>query len=285
MNADIASTTLTRSITGSLGYLGAYGGTPEIYLCAPPEGRSPETAHSLVQSVRIHDVRDLDRPMDIHYDGFNFLDRDLPRVDFSEAEDIRKRYYPGMVKLALEETGGERAFVFDHLVRQRESSANILQFGLRGSEAKPGALGRVHTDYSEASGQRRLAWAMEKFAIKEVPRRYCIVNIWRSIGGLIEDTPLALCDARSVSALDLVPATLHYSNRDGEIYLVKPNASHQWWYRGEMDSDHIVVFKQFDSLANGVSRYVPHSAFDLPGASGAKHPRRSIEVRVFVVME
>lgn len=285
MNTSQASATLTRSINGKLGYLGAYDHAPEIYLCPPPEGTPAENAESLVRSVRIHDVRDLERPMDIHYDGFNFMDRELPKVDFTDADDIKARYYPDMVRIALEETGGESAFVFDHLVRQREANTNILQFGLRGPTAKPGALGRVHTDYSESSGQWRLEWAMERFGIHEAPKRFCIVNVWRSIGGLIEDTPLALCDARSVSALDLVAAKLHYSNRDGEIYLVKPNESHRWWYRGRMDSDNVVVFKQFDSLANGVSRYVPHSAFDLPGAADAKRPRRSIEVRVFVVME
>lgn len=278
-------TTKSRTITGELGYLGDSSKSPQIYLCQPPEGIESETAHSLVRRVDIQDVRDLERPMDIHYDGFNYVEAELPAVNFGDAEDLKKRYYPQMTALALEETGGERAYVFDHLVRERETNSSILQFGKRGPGAKPGALGRVHTDYSETSGQWRLQWAMKTFGIERIPKRYCIVNLWRSIGGLIEDTPLAVCEARSVSSLDLVPTTLHYSNRDGEIYLVKPNDAHRWWYRGDMNTEHVVAFKQFDSLANGVSRYVPHSAFDLPGAKEARNPRRSIEVRVFVVME
>lgn len=276
---------LSRVISGDLGYLGMYSQAPEIYLYPPPNGVEADNAHSDVVSVPIRDVRDIERPMDIHYDGFNYLQSDLPLVDFSNDESIKTRYYPSMVRLALDECGGERAFVFDHLVRQRDPETSILGFGKRGPDAKAGALGRVHTDYSEASGQKRLQWAMDRFGIEKRPLRYCIVNLWRSIGGVIEDTPLALCDARSVSALDLVPSKLRYGNRDGEIYLVKHNESHRWWYRGEMDNEDVVVFKQFDSLANGVSRYVPHSAFDLPGAEEARNPRRSIEVRVFVVME
>ena len=276
---------LTRTIQGEVGYLGQHSNPPEIYLCEPPSGVEAENAHTLARRVRIHDVRDLERPLDVHYDGFNYVEQDLPNVDFSSSEEIAGRYYPLMARLALEETGGSRAFVFDHLVRTRETQADIQKFGQRGARARPGALGRVHTDYSEASGQKRLQWIRDRFGLEEMPKRYCIVNIWRSIGGLIEDTPLALCEARSVSSLDLVPTTLHYADRVGEIYLVKPNDEHRWWYRGDMDTDDVVVFKQFDSSANGVTRFVPHSAFDLPNAHAASRPRRSIEARVFVVME
>jgi hypothetical protein len=51
--------------------------------------------------------------------------------------------------------------------------------------------------------------------------RYSSVNVWRSIGGPVLDTPLALCDARSIGIADLVCAEVRYPQRTGEIYLLR----------------------------------------------------------------
>src|SRR5690606_35532295 len=104
------------------------------------------------------------------------------------------------------------------------------RFGERGADVKVGALGRVHNDYSEESGRRRLSLVMDSLGLDQRPRRYCIVNLWRSIGGVIEDSPLAFCAAQSVSTQDLVAATLHYGHRTGEIYLLRFNPAHRWYH-------------------------------------------------------
>jgi len=41
-------------------------------------------------------------------------------------------------------------------------------------------------------------------------------DIWRSIAGPVLDTPLAVCDARSVAAGDLVVSEIRYPTRSGE---------------------------------------------------------------------
>ena len=116
-------------------------------------------------------------------------------------------------------------------------------------------------------------------------RRYCIVNIWRSIKGPVLDTPLAVCDARSVMAKDLVNAEVRYPRRTGEIYLATHSPAHRWSYFSAMDRHEALVFKQYDSQLSGVSRYTPHAAFDHPDAPADAPLRESIEARCLVVFE
>jgi hypothetical protein len=62
------------------------------------------------------------------------------------------------------------------------------------------------------------------------------------------DTPLALCDARTVSAEDLVAADMYYPNRVGEIFLVHQSPRHRWVYFSEMDCREALVFKRRSPL-------------------------------------
>ena len=275
----------TVSVRAQVGYLDEFASKPEIYLCQPPLGVEAENCSTDLRWVDIEDVRTRDVTPTLEEDGFMFMRDGLPAIDFHDPDLVKARYYPRVAQLALQATGGQSAFVFDHLVRQRDPGVDLHRFGQRGAEVKVGALGRVHNDYSEESGIRRLALVMDSLGLEQRPRRYCIVNLWRSIGGVIEDSPLAFCAAQSVSTQDLVPAKLHYGHRIGEIYLLRFNPAHRWQYLDAMDTHDVAVFKQFDSRVSGVSRFVPHSAFDLPQARSARSRRRSVEARVLVVME
>jgi len=96
------------------------------------------------------------------------------------------------------------------------------------------------------------------------------------------DTPLAVCDACSISVKDLVVADLHYRDRSGELYLVQESPRHRWAYFSEMDTNEALVFKQYDSQVSGVARFTPHSAFDLPDIPPDAPLRQSIEIRCLV---
>jgi hypothetical protein len=116
-------------------------------------------------------------------------------------------------------------------------------------------------------------------------RRYCIVNIWRSVKGPIVDTPLAVCDARTVSVRDMVASEIRYTDRTGEIYLFEHSDQHRWYYYPGMDRDEALVFKQYDSQVSGVARFTPHAAFDLPDIPDSAPLRESIEVRCLVLFD
>ena len=174
------------------------------------------------------------------------------------------------------------AHIFDHQVRQREAGRPTLTFGRHGDGSRPGAAGRIHNDYTETSGQKRFEILPLEERVRARAQRFAIVNIWRSIGGKVVDTPLAVCDACSISVKDLVVADLHYRDWSGELYLVQESPRHRWAYFSEMDRNEALVFKQYDSQVNGVARFTPHSAFDLPDIPPDAPLRQSIEIRCLV---
>jgi len=221
-------------------------------------------------------------PPAIHVEGFELWDAPSAVTDFTDQDAIQSRYYAEAAELAKYVTGADHAHIFDHQVRQREAGRPTLTFGRHGDGSRPGAAGRIHNDYTETSGQKRFEIMPLEERVRARAQRFAIVNIWRSIGGKVVDTPLAVCDACSISVKDLVVADLHYRDWSGELYLVQESPRHRWAYFSEMDSNEALVFKQYDSQVNGVARFTPHSAFDLPDIPPDAPLRQSIEIRCLV---
>jgi hypothetical protein len=251
----------------------------------PPEGTPEHNCQYEARSVVITDARSFSSQPSIHIEGFELWDAPSGITDFRDEEAVKKVYYEEAADLACAVTGGTRGYVFDHLVRKREPGRPALTFGRRGDGSKPAAAGRIHTDYTEESGRRRLGLVLKDPQAAQAVARYSIVNIWRSISGPVLDTPLAVCDARSVSAADLVVSEIRYPNRIGEIYLLAHSSGHRWSYYSEMDRHEALVFKQYDSQVSGLARYTPHAAFDLPSTPPDAPLRESIEIRCLVVYE
>jgi hypothetical protein len=110
-------------------------------------------------------------------------------------------------------------------------------------------------------------------------QRYAFINVWRPIRGPLRDAPLAMCDARSVSAGDLIPSDLIYRDRKGEIYLMQHNPKQRWYYVPEMRADEVLLLKCYDSARDGRAVLSPHGAFEDPTAPADVLPRESIELR------
>jgi len=228
--------------------------------------------------VLIHDARASAQFLDLDRNGFELWHAPSGVGDFLDEAELGRRYYPEVAELALAATGGVEAHVFDHLVRRREFGRPPMTLGARkGPFAGP--AGRVHVDYTEASGAARFGMVLGG---KRPTGRFAIVNVWRSIGSApVLDTPLALCDARSVEPEDLVKSELRYPARTGEIFLVHHRPEHLWSFVSEMRREEALVFKQYDSDRE-VARFVPHAAFDHPDMPPDAPPRQSIEARVLV---
>ena len=110
-------------------------------------------------------------------------------------------------------------------------------------------------------------------------RRFSVVNVWRPIRGPLQDSPLAVSDAKSVRFDDLVATDLLYRNRTGEIYMVKFNTEQRWFYAPQMGTEEVLAFKCFDSAEDGRARFAPHAAFEDPSTPLDAWPRESIELR------
>ena len=285
LSADASATAEGAVVTATLAYLAPMTERPFNYMYEPSPGAPPQNAVYQGCAVEIADVRAMARPPSIEVAGFELWDAPTSVKDFRDDDEVRSRYYAEATELARRVSGAAEAHVFDHAVRQREAGRPALTFGRRGDGSRPAAVGRVHVDYSEASGPRRADKAAAAAGIVTRGRRFAIVNIWRSIRGRIVDTPLALCDARTIAAQDLVPADIQYRDRTGELYLVQHAPRHRWAYVSDMDRHEALVFKQYDSQVNGVARFTPHAAFDLPDIPADAPLRESIEVRCLVIYD
>ena len=272
-------------VTAGVGYLSPTAERPYNYMYEPPSGTPWQNCEYRVSRVRIADARAMASPPSIQREGFELWDAPTSMMDFEDEDAIRACYYAEAVELARCVTGADHAYIFDHQVRRREAGRPALTFGRKGDGSRPAAVGRVHNDYSEASGQKRFELVDLDGDARAQVQRFAIVNIWRSIRGKIVDTPLAVCDARTISAKDLVTTDLLYPGRSGEIFLVQHSSRHQWAYFSEMDGHEALVFKQYDSQVNGVARFTPHSAFDLPDVPPDAPLRESIEIRCLVTYD
>ena len=58
-----------------------------------------------------------------------------------------------------------------------------------------------------------------------IKHRYAEVNVWRPIRGPLLSSPLALCDAQTLTDENLVASDLRYPDRTGETYAVTYNPS------------------------------------------------------------
>jgi len=273
------------TVRATLSYLVPGDEKPVHYSYEPPPGEPWESGRYEETQISIGDARMLAGQPSIHREGFELWDAPTELRNYNDPDEIRRAYYPELEALAKRVTGGRRAYVFDHLVRQRESDRGPLTFGRsqRGQHAAPNA--RIHNDYTEQSGRRRLSLVLGADISGGPMPRYCIINVWRSLRGPVLDTPLAICDARSVDASDLVEAEVRYPRRNGEIYLAVRAQRHSWWHYSGLDRHEALVFKQYDSRLSGVSRFVPHAAFLHPEAPADALPRISIEARCLVLMD
>jgi hypothetical protein len=206
--------------------------------------------------------------------GFVFVPHPTKVQDFLDVEQLRAVYYPEVEELIKTTARAERVVVFDHTLRSGDA-------GQREAKLLREPVLSAHNDYTEWSGPNRLREFLPDEAESLLARRFAIIQVWRAINRPIQSNPLAITDAKSVAAEDLLVAERRYPHRVGQTYQLKYNAAHRWFYFPQMRRDEALVFKVYDSLNDGRARFVPHTAFDDPAAPPHAAPRESIEARAF----
>jgi hypothetical protein len=271
-------------VEAELTYLSRHCERPIQYMYEPADGMPQSTGTFESHRVTISDARSLSVSPSVHLEGFDFFDAPTALRRFDDKDEIERIYYPEVVELACLATGATTGHVFDHVIRRREPDRRPLSFGRHGDGAQPAAVGRVHNDYTEMSGRRRLGLVLGEVG-NLTKRRYSIVNVWRPLKAPVLDTPLAVCDARTLAAHHLVECEVRYQTRTGMIYLSTFSPEHRWFYYAAMSPEEALVFKQYDSQINSVARYTLHGAFDHPHVPAGAPLRESIEARVLVLYD
>lgn len=79
------------------------------------------------------------------------------------------------------------------------------------------------------------------------------LSVWRPLHGPILDSPLGLCDYRSVTSADRLAADHVSALSSVEVFQLKYNPQHRWYYLSNQMPDEICLFVAFDSHPpNGV---------------------------------
>jgi hypothetical protein len=194
--------------------------------------------------------------------------------NFYDSAEVVARYYPEVERLVREHTGAVKVHVFDHNVRNR-ALADRRENGVYGP------VKFAHNDYTIKSGPQRVRDLLPDEADTLLKNRFAVVNVWRPIRGPVEESPLAVCDGRSMEQRDFIEQDLIYRERKGEVYAVAYSPEHRWFYVGGQRKEEVLLLKCYDSNPH-VTRFTAHSAFEDPASRPDAAPRESIEVRTLV---
>jgi hypothetical protein len=227
------------------------------------------------KTVAIQDARARTTRPSLLQEGFELFPHESAIRDFRVASEVARIYPEEVQRLILEITGADTVVI---------AGPATLRFGERSAEAgtrdNSRAARLVHIDSSDL--------AAAEFARQAAPpqrgiRRAAQHNIWRTFSSPPQDVPLAVCDARSVLAEDLIPADAMF-DRDGaivwsfEALLLRYSPTHRWYYFSNMTAAEVLVFKRHDTDPKA-PHFVPHSAFTHPQVPEGTPPRASVEMR------
>lgn len=263
-----------RGVVAPLNFIAKMQEKPYSYNYEPPPGVPQRNTREETHTVRIIDARPFNDTLSLEREGFVLIRHPTAATDLYDEEQVRKIYYPECERLVKEYTGAARVHVFDHIAR------NTARMG-KGSKIK-GYAGRVHNDYTAWSAPQRVHDLMGEEAEELLRHRYAEINVWRPITGPLLRSPLALCDAQTLSQENLVASDLRYPDRTGETYAVTYNPTQRWYYFPRMMPDEVILIRCFDSARTGAARFSAHGAFDDPTTPADAPPRESIETRALV---
>jgi len=278
MSATTVPGTEAAAVTAGLHYTVDTGVKPVNETFGPNNIHRRVTGEHEVRQMTIRDGRPLVREFDLEVTGFEFVDHRTQVRDFFDLEELRRVYYPEIEALIRKVSGASRVVVFDHTLRsgdEAEREAKLVREPVL----------NVHNDYTEWSGPQRVRELLPDEAEALLRRRFAIIQVWRAINQPIQSNPLAIADARSLAARDLIRAERRYPHRVGETYRVAYNPEHRWFYFPLMRRDEALVFKVFDSAKDGRARFTAHSSFVDPTTPPGAPPRQSIEARTLAFFD
>jgi len=272
MNATTEAAAAGPSVTAELTYTIDTGVKPVNETFGPNNIRRREVGTQEQRAVEIRNGRPLAAEFSLDVHGFVFREHRTTMRDFFDADELKRVYYPEVERLIKEVSGAARVVVFDHTLRSGDE-------GEREARLIREPVLSVHNDFTDWSGPQRVRDILPDEADGLLERRFAIIQVWRAINLPIQSNPLAIADARSLGAADLIAAERRYPNRVGETYRVSYNPAHRWFYFPEMRRNEALVFKVYDSARDGRARFTAHTSFNDPGSPANARPRQSIEVR------
>lgn len=224
------------------------------------------------RTMPMHDARGIGATID--HEGFQLIRHASAVTDFADRAQVAAIHPAEVSALIRDLVGADEVFVTSPgILRYSERSGRI------GSTDNSHPARFAHIDISDVTAMQFAAREADGRAF----RRCAAYNLWRAISPPPQDVPLAFCDARSISAADLIVADAIFDPPNApewsfESWVVAHNPAHRWHWFPDMRIDEAVLFKTNDSDPTR-AHCVPHVAFDDPQARDDAPPRVSIEMR------
>jgi hypothetical protein len=237
---------------------------------------SRDVLNVVPRAVQIEDARGRAVPPALDVEGFCLRPHASQVRNFRDAGELERTHVAEIRALLLELSGADHVGV---------NPRGVLRFGERSRES--GALNNsrparfVHVDVSDATASQ--FYENSRPDNGRAVMRSAQYNVWRVLTPPPQDVPLAVCDARSLDAGDLIAADAIF-DKDGaiafsfEAWLLRHNPRQRWAFFSNMNPGEVLVFKTHDTDST-VAHCVPHGAFDDPSCPADAAPRASLEMR------
>jgi len=249
---------------------------PSLPLEYYTEDRSKTTIRTVAVEMPITDGRPNVGDFTLDRQGFALVPHHSGVSDFLDREQTDGKYTDEMAALICDVTGAHFALAVGVNVRFVQRRADYA----RTNDDQPARF--PHADFTDESSSSLIELVGAGAGDYS---RAAIYNVWRVFSAPPQDFPLAVCDARTVSAADEKDAlaVLDLPGEDDPFSSVTtvyhPNQANRWTYFSDMTVDEALIFKAFDTVPERPQR-VPHSSFANPLTGPDTPSRCSIEARV-----
>jgi len=238
------------------------------------------------QIMPIVDACSLTMPAQLRSEGFEQVQIDCPPLSNLPPEFIEDHWRPALFAAIRNLTGADMVIGWGFSARFSERKMDVE----RTDVSNPAR--RVHGDFSptEFGEVIRHPPCLDAIAAVADGRTLCRwigINAWQPFSAPPYDTPLAVCDARTVSPRDLNVGRGRAPSRpdlaiDLPFFAFNPN--HRWHYFSTFEQNEALLFIGLDSACPGTWRLVPHTAFDNPECPADAPPRCSVEMRTMALL-
>ena len=258
------------------------------------------TGHYAPYPVLVRDGRPIADQFTLDTHGFTLASHQSGVKDFFNKAEVNE-IYPGEVVEAVKAlTGATAVAPGGWMVRTSGEipKRKVVGYEHRGGVAPPAGEAHIDTEPGRADAYAKAAYE-RTFPNGKGYSRFIYSSFWRTFSEPPQDTPLALCDARSVRADEGTPNTLHIvdeipspqealsdkwdDNAPIAAAIFRFNPAHRWWYFSNMTRDEVLLVKFHDSDKTCAWR-TPHTAFRDSSFPDAR-PRSSIEMRTVAFFE
>ncbi|KAI4218170.1 MAG: hypothetical protein LQ349_008829, partial [Xanthoria aureola] len=181
--------------------------------------------------------------------------------DFSDPERVNAIYLHGVATHLKEMLGARHVQIYEHMIRKRHpdfpiSTGKEYQYDQPTSQAHiditPSSIEALvaRQNGDQAEGMQKHHLQCIKYVLiprSSPPQTFIVCSVWKPLRGPLQDWPLAVCDAASVDADNLVVSDKVYSNFATENIQVHRDARQRWYYLSGQQPDELLVFRQTDS--------------------------------------